>query len=39
MAAMDNQVMTKHVIHISDAEAANDFASLLARARRRGSGH
>lgn len=25
--------MAKHVIHISEAEAANDFASLLARVR------
>jgi prevent-host-death family protein len=25
--------MPKHVIHISDAEAASDFASLLARVR------
>jgi prevent-host-death family protein len=25
--------MVKHVIHISDAEAASDFASLLARVR------
>jgi antitoxin (DNA-binding transcriptional repressor) of toxin-antitoxin stability system len=25
--------MAKHVIHISEAEAASDFASLLARAR------
>jgi antitoxin (DNA-binding transcriptional repressor) of toxin-antitoxin stability system len=31
--AMYNQVMTKHVIHISDAEAASDFASLLDRVR------
>lgn len=30
---MYNRVMAKHVIHISDAEAASDFASLLARAR------
>jgi hypothetical protein len=30
---MYNQVMTKHVIHISDAEAASDFASLLAHVR------
>ena len=28
-----NQVMEKHVIHISEAEAARDFASLLARVR------
>jgi antitoxin (DNA-binding transcriptional repressor) of toxin-antitoxin stability system len=28
-----NQVMAKHVIHISDAEAASDFASLLAHVR------
>lgn len=27
------QGMAKHVIHISDAEAASDFASLLARLR------
>jgi antitoxin (DNA-binding transcriptional repressor) of toxin-antitoxin stability system len=26
-------VMAKHVIHMSDAEAASDFASLLARVR------
>ncbi len=25
--------MAKHVIHVSDAEAANDFASLLERVR------
>src|ERR1700675_1108787 len=31
---MYNQVMTKHVIHISDAEAASDFASLLDRVRK-----
>jgi antitoxin (DNA-binding transcriptional repressor) of toxin-antitoxin stability system len=30
---MYNQAMTKHVIHISDAEAASDFASLLAHVR------
>ena len=30
---MYNQVMAKHVIHISDAEAASDFASLLERVR------
>ena len=30
---MYNQIMTKHVIHISDAEAASDFASLLAHVR------
>jgi antitoxin (DNA-binding transcriptional repressor) of toxin-antitoxin stability system len=30
---MYNQVMAKHVIHISEAEAASDFASLLARVR------
>ena len=30
---MYNRVMAKHVIHISDAEAASDFASLLARVR------
>ncbi len=28
-----NRDMTKRVIHISEAEAANDFASLLARVR------
>ena len=28
---MDNRVMAKHVIHVSDAEAASDFASLLER--------
>jgi prevent-host-death family protein len=27
------RAMVKHVIHISDAEAASDFASLLARVR------
>ena len=31
---MYNQLMTKHVIHISDAEAASDFASLLDRVRK-----
>ncbi|PYU66244.1 MAG: hypothetical protein DMG49_22605 [Acidobacteria bacterium] len=31
--AMYNQDMAKHVIHISDAEAASDFASLLDRVR------
>jgi hypothetical protein len=30
---MYNQVMAKHVIHISDAEEASDFASLLDRVR------
>lgn len=30
---MYNQVMAKHIIHISDAEAASDFASLLERVR------
>jgi antitoxin (DNA-binding transcriptional repressor) of toxin-antitoxin stability system len=30
---MYNQEVTKHVIHISDAEAASDFASLLAHVR------
>jgi prevent-host-death family protein len=30
---MYNQVMSKRVIHISDAEAASDFASLLDRVR------
>jgi prevent-host-death family protein len=30
---MYNQAMAKHVIHISDAEAASDFASLLDRVR------
>ncbi len=30
---MYNQSMTKHVIHISDAEAASDFAALLAHVR------
>lgn len=30
---MYNQAMAKHVIHISDAEAASDFASLLERVR------
>ena len=30
---MYNRVMAKHVIHISDAEAASDFASLLDRVR------
>lgn len=28
-----NLAMAKHVIHISEAEAASDFASLLARVR------
>jgi antitoxin (DNA-binding transcriptional repressor) of toxin-antitoxin stability system len=28
-----NQPMAKHVIHISEAETASDFASLLARVR------
>jgi antitoxin (DNA-binding transcriptional repressor) of toxin-antitoxin stability system len=28
-----NRLMAKHVIHISEAEAASDFASLLARVR------
>ena len=31
---MYNQLMTKHVIHISDAEAASDFASPLDRVRK-----
>jgi hypothetical protein len=31
--AMYNDVMAKHVIHNSDAEAASDFASLLDRVR------
>jgi prevent-host-death family protein len=30
---MYNRTMAKHVIHISDAEAASDFASLLDRVR------
>ena len=30
---MYNRGMTKHVIHISDAEAASDFASVLDRVR------
>jgi antitoxin (DNA-binding transcriptional repressor) of toxin-antitoxin stability system len=30
---MYNQAVTKHVIHVSDAEAASDFASLLAHVR------
>lgn len=30
---MSNQGMVKHVIHISDAEAASDFAALLDRVR------
>lgn len=30
---MYNQGMVKHVIHISDAEAASDFAALLDRVR------
>lgn len=29
-----NQVMARHVIHISDDEAASDFASLLDRVRK-----
>jgi prevent-host-death family protein len=32
-AAIYNQVMAKNVIHISEAEAASDFASLIARVR------
>ena len=32
--AMYNQGMAKEVIHISEAEAANDFASLLDRVRK-----
>jgi prevent-host-death family protein len=28
---MYNRTMAKHVIHVSDTEAANDFASLLDR--------
>jgi antitoxin (DNA-binding transcriptional repressor) of toxin-antitoxin stability system len=31
---MYNQVMAKHVIHISEAEAASDFATLLDRVRK-----
>ena len=31
---MYNPVMAKHVIHIEDAEAASDFASLLDRVRK-----
>ena len=31
---MYNSDMAKHVIHISDAEAASDFASLLDRVRK-----
>ena len=30
---MYNRLMAKHVIHISEAEAASDFASLMARVR------
>ena len=30
---MYNLTMAKHVIHISEAEAASDFASLMARVR------
>jgi antitoxin (DNA-binding transcriptional repressor) of toxin-antitoxin stability system len=30
---MYNKNMARHVIHISEAEAASDFASLLARVR------
>ena len=30
---MYNHVMAKHVIHVSEAEAASDFASLMARVR------
>lgn len=30
---MYNLIMVKHVIHISEAEAASDFAALLARVR------
>ncbi len=32
-SSMYNQVMAKNVIHISEADAASDFASLLARVR------
>lgn len=31
---MYNLVMAKHIIHISDAEAASDFASLLDHVRK-----
>lgn len=31
---MYNQLMMKHIVHISDAEAASDFASLLDRVRK-----
>jgi antitoxin (DNA-binding transcriptional repressor) of toxin-antitoxin stability system len=30
---MYNKAMAKHVIHISEAEAASDFAALMARVR------
>jgi antitoxin (DNA-binding transcriptional repressor) of toxin-antitoxin stability system len=30
---MYNRAMARHVIHVSDAEAASDFASLLDRVR------
>jgi antitoxin (DNA-binding transcriptional repressor) of toxin-antitoxin stability system len=30
-SAIYNQVVAKHVIHVSDAEAASDFAALLER--------
>lgn len=32
-AAMYNAYMTKRVIHVTEAEAASDFAALLARVR------
>lgn len=33
MSTMYNQLMAKNVIHMSEAEAASDFASLMARVR------
>ena len=30
---MYNRIMAKHVIHVSETEAASDFASLMARVR------
>jgi antitoxin (DNA-binding transcriptional repressor) of toxin-antitoxin stability system len=31
--AVYNRIMAKHVIHVSETEAASDFASLMARVR------
>jgi len=33
LAAVYNHAMAKNVVHISEAEAASDFASLIARVR------